>query len=180
MGAELAIAGLGAALGIFSSVNDAKKQNKAVRESKAAARNAAEVQGRQLTEQEAQQRAIRIQEARRVRANILAAGGASGFDLSSGDFADATFANEAFASQDLETLATNLRSSLDRMDSGLNSQIVEFNTRRQSVAGSALTGGLSGLSSGLSLGQNVNSIIRDPNSTGVLSIRKGPLGPPTP
>ena len=164
----------GTALGVFSSVDQAQKQNAAAKKSKKAAENAASVQSRQLTEQEAQQRAARIQESRRLRASILAAGGASGFDMSSGDFADAVGASDAFASQDLITLATNLQSNLDRVGSGLDAQLISLNSSRQSVGGSALTGGLAGLSGGLSLGQNVDRIVNDPaRQAEILSLRNG-------
>lgn len=174
---SLIAGGLGAAFGTYSSVEQARKQNDAVRKSKAAAENAAKIQSRQLTEQEAQQRAARIQEARRLRASILAAGGASGFDLSSGDFTDAVTASDAFASQDLVTLATNLQSNLDRVSSGLDAQIISLNARRESVGASGLTGGLAGLSAGLSLGQNVDRIVNDPaRQEEILSIRRGTQG----
>lgn len=149
----------GAALGTFKSVDDARRQNAAAKRSSEAAKNAAAVQAKQLTEQEAQQRAQRVQEARRLRASILAAGGASGFDLSSGDFTDAIGASDAYAAQDLDTLATNLQSNIDRVYSGLDAQLISIDATRQNAAGSAVTGGLSGLGAGLSLGQNVDTIM---------------------
>lgn len=164
----------GAALGTFKSVEDARKQNAAAKRSSEAAKLAAAVQSKQLTEQEAQQRAQRVQEARRLRASILAAGGASGFDLSSGDFADAVAASDAYAAQDLDTLATNLKSNIDRVYSGLDAQLISIDATRQNAAGSAVTGGLSGLGAGLSLGQNVDTIMNArTRQADLLSIARG-------
>ena len=177
MGVETIAIGLalgGSALGTFSSVEQARKQNAAAKKSEKAANNAAAVQAKQLTEQEAQQRAQRIQEARRLRASLLAAGGASGFDLSSGDFTDSVGASDAYAAQDLDTLATNLQSNLARVYSGLDAQLISIDASKRSVGGDALVGGLSGLSGGLSLGQNVDSILNaKTRQDEILRIRKG-------
>lgn len=164
----------GAALGTFKSVDDARRQNAAAKRSSEAAKNAAAVQAKQLTEQEAQQRAQRVQEARRLRASILAAGGASGFDLSSGDFTDAIGASDAYAAQDLDTLATNLQSNIDRVYSGLDSQLISINATKRSAAGDGLAGGIAGLNAGLSLGQNVDTIMNARvRQDEILRIRKG-------
>lgn len=152
----LAAGGLG--LGLFSSMEQAQKQNKAVKKSVAAAHVAADTEKRQLTAQEQQAKERRIQDSRRLRASILAAGGVSGFDLSSGDFNDAVASSDAFASQDIGNLATNLTNMFARVDSGLGSQLVSIDATKRNVFGDSLTGGLSGLGAGLSLGSNIDTI----------------------
>jgi len=158
----LGIAAISTIAGAATSAQQAHKKNDAIKRSEASAREAAAVQAKQLSEQEAQQRAARIQESRRLRASILAAGGASGFSLDSGDIVDSANANDAYASQDLATLAQNLQNSLDRVGSGLTSQLTSLSSEKASVGSSVFTGGLGGLTTGLSLSDHFDSIFNDP------------------
>lgn len=178
----------GSLFGAVSGSQQAKKKNDAAKRSEASAREAAAIQSKQLTAQEAQQHAQRVQESRRLRASILAAGGSSGFSLDSGDIVDATGASDAYASQDLATLAANLQSNLDRVRSGLDANIISIDSSRSSAAGAGLTGGLAGLGEGLSLSSHLDSIFNDPTRQAqILAARNGGgmnsnpyfIGPPT-
>lgn len=153
-------------LGAVSSAQQARSQNRAARRAEDSARAAASATQRQIAIRTAAQRAAREQEARRVRGAILAAAGETGFDASSGDVVAAISGGAELANEDLATILLNARAEMDRADSELQANLASIDARRVSTPMQALTGGLSGFSSGLQIGQGLDAIFGSLSPTG--------------
>jgi hypothetical protein len=183
VGADPITAGIGlglSALGIFSSSDQARKQNKAAGRSAASARAAAEVEQRQLNQRAAVERQNRIREAQRTRGAILAAAGETGFDTQSGDFLSLVDNNQTLTEEDLRTLGLNLIGSLDRSNSELDSRLASIGGSRSNTVTSGLLGGAQGLSTGLSIGGGLSSLFGGATSAGATASASRFIGPPTP
>lgn len=161
MGADPISLGIGAglsALGIFSSSDQARRQNKAAGRAAESARAANEVERRQLNQRAEVERQNRIREAQRTRGAILAAAGETGFDTQSGDFTSLLGNDAALTEADLRTLGLNLIGGIERSNSELDSRLAGIDGSRSNAVTSGLLGGAQGLSTGLSIGGGLSSL----------------------
>lgn len=137
---------------------ESQQQNKALKRSERSAKEAAAVQGRQLNDQTAVERAKRIQEGARIRARIRAAAAESGFDPSSGVYEDLLNLNDYETAANLDILDRNLVNNQARVASGLDASLADIDSRRSPALLRLLSSTIAGAGTGLSLGIGINEL----------------------
>lgn len=156
--AGLILGGALGAVGAGASYMQAQENNKSIKRAKAATTAANDVQNKQLTAQAAQAREKRLRESAAIRGRVLAAGGASGFDIGSGDVSGLVTENTATTGIDLQTLYTNLQNRIAYGASATNAELINLDSRTQNAGLGAFQGGLTGFSTGLSLAGSYYSL----------------------
>lgn len=151
----IGLAAAGAAAGAGVSAIQSQQQNKAIGRAKAAQREAASVQSRQVEQQAANERRQLLLRQERIRGAAAVSAGATGVDL--GDFDQVIGQTTIDTGLNLSVIDQNLRSSLDAITSNLNATNAGLNAQRSNIGLSALSGGLSGFTTGLSIGNALSS-----------------------
>ncbi len=149
-----------AAAGAGTSVMAARSQNKAIEQQMDAQAKAAGIQQQQLTQQAAVEQTQREREADAIRGRIRVANAESGFGTGGGTFGalmqQADF-DEAF---NLQILDNNLSNNLAAVKTGADANLASLESKTQNVLLQGITGAIGGASTGLSLGQGINNIMK--------------------
>lgn len=148
-GAPPAALALGGAQAIGGAVTTSAR-NRGLRRAAGSARSAAQTEIDQTARSAEIEKRKRRQEAATIRARLRVLGSAAGTGV--GGSVDAVFRqadlDEALS---LAVIEENRNAEIARINSGLNARLVGLDNQRQSVLGSALTAGFSGLTTGLTL-----------------------------
>lgn len=150
----IAIAAAGAGAGL--SFVQAQQQNRAIKKAEEATRRSADVQSRQTNDQASVERQKRLNENAQVKARLSLLAGETG--LQTGDYSGLFQQAGTDLTTNLDILNQNLRNQLDLISSGRDANLAELGARKQNAFLSTLSGGLSGLQTGLSIASLSNSL----------------------
>lgn len=134
----------------ITSASAARQQNRAIRRSQESAARAAQVQTRQVTQQNEVERLRRLRESAQLRGRLRVAAGGSGF-TTSGSFARIEQQIDTDLNLNLGILENNLSNNINAIESGLEVQTSNLQAGVQNPLVSAFTGLLGGASTGLSI-----------------------------
>jgi len=154
MGFETALALSLGGIGAASSANAARQQNRAIERSFESQSRATETKQNQLAEAAALEKRKRINEAAQIEGRIRVAQGAG----TAGNIRLLQQANDLNRSIDLSIIDRNFSNQIDLVQSGFEANIESLASRTQSPLLSGFSGGLSGVQTGLSIGQGVKNI----------------------
>jgi Ni/Co efflux regulator RcnB len=142
-----------AAVAAAAAAKAASDKNKAIKSAKDEQRKVAAVQEKQVTAQADDERRKLLLRQERVRGATAVAAGATGVDL--GDFSTLIHQSEVDAGLNLDTLDTNLGNSMESIRTSLDASLGSLNAQKQNIGLAALTGGIGGFSTGLSIGNSM-------------------------
>lgn len=154
----IGLAAAGTAAGAGISLYQAQQQNKAIKKSKESNKQAAAVKSKQVAASAENERQKLLLRQERVRGAIAAAGGESGFSLD--DFAPLLNQADTDTGLNLAALRQNLALDLQSIDSGLDVNLSILENQQQNALLGSITGGLGGFSTGLSIGNDLETAKR--------------------
>jgi hypothetical protein len=161
MGVETAIllaAGATAALGGYASYEQARRQNNATQQTQRSVVRAAEIQSQQVAQAAATQRQDIVRKSQLTRDRIRILQGESG--LSGGSYESLDRQVSADAQNSYARLDTEYVNQINRVNSGMEADLARLQGQYTNSVLAALTGGLGGANTGLSLGTGVRNIIQ--------------------
>lgn len=135
-----------------TSAIQAERQNKATKRAAASQAESARIQTQQLRDSAAVERDKRIQEQRRISARLRVAAGESGLSLGSGTPLALQNQTQTDLNTNLGLLDQNLDSQILAVQSGAQANIHALEAQTINPLLATFTGGLSGASTGLSIG----------------------------
>lgn len=146
-----------AALGATTSAMGAASQNKAIKKSMESQTQAAKIQQQQVADQAAIEREKNFRAMQQIQGRIRVSAGEAGA-TTGGSFN--ALSQQAFNDQSLNNaiLMRNMTNQQAAIAAGLQANLASLSSQHQSPILSGLTGGLSGFSTGLSIGNAANKV----------------------
>lgn len=145
-----------AAFGTATSAQAARRRNDAIERSMASQSRSAAVRQRQVAEQAAVERQKEIDAAHRIRGRLRVAAGEAGVGLG-GSYAALMRQADTDAATNVDIINRNENAQQTQLRSGLEANLSTLSSRTQNPLIAGLSGGLSGLQTGLSIGGGIRS-----------------------
>lgn len=146
-----------AILGAVTSAQQAKAHNKAISASIKSQRSAAAAQGKQISEQAALEKLKRQREAEQVRGRLRVAAGEAGVGTT-GSFGALLRQSDFDLALNQSIIEKNRESQAARVASEFRAGAISTAAQGQNVGLSTLSGGLAGLSTGISIQSAIKSL----------------------
>lgn len=177
---SLAIAVGTTALGAATSASAASSRNRSIERSARSQNEATATLNAQESAQAQQAKLERSRESQRLRALSVVQAAGRGVDISSGSvqlWQQQAIIDEA---TNRSTIDSNLRNNTNRNTSAYNANAEQLKSQARNVLLDTFTGGLQGLSTGLSIGQGVNNILGPGDVVGGSVVYPEDYGPQPP
>lgn len=157
-----------------ASAYQASQQNKALRRSEESTRRATEVQNRQLAAAAGQELEVRRREADQTRGRIRVSAGEAGIGLG-GSYAAMMRQADFDLAMNQQIIRQNFMNNVNATNSGYMASMAQLSAQRRNPLLDAFTGGLQGMSTGLSIGSSLPTIETDDGKGGKRAMVLGDL-----